>query len=190
MQMHFSEQLGRNIIAEYESKFGNQKVAVRSSATIEDAEKDSKAGKFETVLSIDKNDLLDAIKKVYASLFSDTIVGNERPLMAVVVQKQLLPQKAGVAFVDNNTVLINAILGQGSMLVSGIESGDIYVVDKEGMHGQIKLQEKASSNGVDTVDVPLAVRTKQKLLEYEINEIVEMSRKIMLAFKSPQDCVY
>ncbi len=187
MQMNFSEQLGRNIITEYESRFGNQKVAVRSSATIEDAEKDSKAGKFETALSVDRNGLLGAIKKVYASLFSDTIVGDEIPLMAVVVQRQLLPQKAGVAFVDDNTVLINAILGQGSMLVSGRESGDIYVIDKEGTRGQIKLQAKASDNGIDIVDVPLAVKTKQKLLSYEISEIAEASRKIMATFKSPQD---
>ncbi len=187
MQMRFSEQLGKSIVAEYESRFGDQKVAVRSSATIEDAEKDSKAGKFETVLSVDKNGLLDAVKKVYASLFSDTILGSERPLMAAVVQKQLSPQKAGVVFVDDNIVLIDAILGQGSMLVSGRESGDIYVVDKEGTRGQIKLQEKASGNGVDTADVPLAVKTKQKLLVYEIDEIADMSRKIMIAFKSPQD---
>jgi phosphohistidine swiveling domain-containing protein/exonuclease VII small subunit len=187
MQMHFSEQLSRKIIAEYKSKFGNQKVAVRSSATIEDAEKDSKAGKFETLLSVDRNGILDAVKKVYASLFSDLIVDNERPLMAVVVQKQLLPQKAGVAFVDDNSVLINAILGQGSILVSGRESGDTYVVDKEGIHMQVKLQEKASNNGIDILNVPLTVKTKQKLLSYEISEIAEMSRRIMIAFKSPQD---
>lgn len=187
MQMHFSEQLYKKIIAEYESMFGNQKVAIRSSATIEDTEKDSKAGKFETVLSVDRNGIIDAVKKVYASLFSDIIVGNEKPLMAVVVQKQLFPQKAGVTFVDENTVLINAILGQGSILVSGRESGDTYIINKEGIHGQIKLQEKTSNNGIDAVDVLLAVKTKQKLLTYEIEEIAEMSRKIMIAFKSPQD---
>jgi phosphohistidine swiveling domain-containing protein len=187
MQMHFSEQLGENIIAEYESKFRDQRVAARSSATIEDAEKDSKAGKFETVLSVDKSGLLDAVKKVYASLFLDTIAKDERALMAVIVQRQIMPQKAGVAFVDDKKVLINAILGQGSVLVSGRESGDVYIVNNEGVHWQIKLQEKASSDGVDIANVPLAIKTKQKLLAYEINEIAEMSRRIMAAFGTPQD---
>ena len=58
-------------IAEVFPQLVTDRVAVRSSATVEDAEDASWAGRFESVLNVDANGLLDAIRTVWASLVSD-----------------------------------------------------------------------------------------------------------------------
>ena len=131
IQFEFPADLRGSILDAYRRTFGTASVAVRSSGTIEDMEGESKAGRFETVLSVKENQLLDAVKKVYASLFADTLNAAENPLMAVVVQSQILPNKAGVAFAEVDKIVLSAVLGQGSTLVSGRENGDLYSLNSD-----------------------------------------------------------
>ena len=185
--MRFPESAGSGILDAYRRMFGGSKVSVRSSATVEDMAKESMAGRFETVLSVGEGELLEAVKKVYASLFSSGVELSGSTAMAVVVQKQILSQKAGVAFVDKDKVLVNAVLGQGCTLVSAKESGDIYVVTKEGTNASVCMQSKESMDGISETGIPAVVGAKSKLNSFEVAEIADTARKVMDAFGGPQD---
>ena len=182
----FPKDLREEILDSFNKKFVSDKVAVRSSATIEDSEKSSMAGQFETVLSVSSENILDAIMRVYASFFKN-FNGNENDSMAVVIQKQIYSKKAGVAFVDGNRVIINTVLGQGNILVSGQESGDMYLVNNDGSYKASIKTQSVIDDGFYKGDVPLMVGSKQKLSTTEIKELSKVSKDIFDKFESPQD---
>ena len=82
-------------------------VSVRSSATAEDLPGYSFAGQYETVLGVRSLDeCLDAIKRCWASLWTERAyeyrqrngIDHEQIEMAVIIQRQIEPDAAGVAF--------------------------------------------------------------------------------------------
>jgi pyruvate,water dikinase len=126
-------------------------VAVRSSATAEDLPDASFAGQQETFLNIrGADDLLDAIRRCIASLFTDrAIVYREnhgfdhmKVALSVGVQRMVHSDRggAGVMFsLDTetgfpNTVLINGSWGLGEAVVQGMVEPDEYVVFKPLLH--------------------------------------------------------
>ena len=117
--------------------------AVRSSATSEDLPLASFAGQQDTYLNIiGKDAILHHIAKCWASLFTDRAViyriqngfGHRKVQMAVVIQRMVFPQAAGILFTadpvtSNRRVLsIDASFGLGEALVSGLVNSDIYKV--------------------------------------------------------------
>ena len=85
-------------------------VAVRSSATAEDLKSASFAGQQETYLNVEGEEvLLDAIKKCMASLFTARAIyyrvqnkfEHSKVLIAVIVQRMVQAQQAGVIFSVN-----------------------------------------------------------------------------------------
>jgi phosphohistidine swiveling domain-containing protein len=121
---------------------GDGPFAVRSSAVAEDLADASFAGQYETVLNVHGPDALrDAIRQVRASAMSaraqqyiathglrgDTAI-------AVLVQRMLAPDAAGVAFTADpvtgrrDEVVITAARGLGERVVSGEAVGDEWVV--------------------------------------------------------------
>ncbi len=122
-------------------------VAVRSSATAEDLPDASFAGQQETYLNIKgKHALLDAVKKCFASLFTDRAISYREDkgfdhfsiALSVGVQKMVRSDKgaSGVMFtLDTETgfrdvVLINAAYGLGENVVQGAVNPDQYYVFK------------------------------------------------------------
>ncbi len=121
---------------------GDVPVAVRSSAAAEDLADASFAGQYETVLNVNgPAELREAIRHVRAS------VANVRAQqyaaahglsgsggIAVLVQRMLAPQAAGVAFTADpvtgrrDEVVITAARGLGERVVSGEAVGDEWVV--------------------------------------------------------------
>ena len=105
-------------------------VAVRSSSVVEDLETGSMAGQFKTVLNVDTySGLLKAVRQVWAS--ADGVAPN----MAVIIQKQLKPDLAGVLFTRNpvngkSETVIEYIPGLGDQLVSGKREPNRIVVKK------------------------------------------------------------
>ncbi|MDO5053101.1 MAG: PEP/pyruvate-binding domain-containing protein [Pseudoclavibacter sp.] len=98
--------LRRAVVEAYEG-LGSLPVAVRSSATSEDAPGYSSAGQQETLLGIRGAEaLLDAIRECWASLWSDRAVdyrrrcgvGSEGAAIAVLVQRMAEADCAGVLF--------------------------------------------------------------------------------------------
>ncbi|NMT63899.1 phosphoenolpyruvate synthase [Marinobacter orientalis] len=128
-------------------------VAVRSSATAEDLPEASFAGQQETFLNIrGGDDLIDACRKCYASLFTDRALNYREHrgfdhlelALSVGVQKMVGSDKAcaGVMFsLDTDTgfpdvVVINATWGLGETVVQGTVDPDEYRVFKPGLENK------------------------------------------------------
>lgn len=122
-------------------------VAVRSSATAEDLPEASFAGQQETYLNIaGEDDLLEACRKCYASLFTDRAIAYREEhgfdhldvALSVGVQKMVRADQAGsgVMFsIDTETgfpdvVVISATWGLGENVVQGTVNPDEYRVFK------------------------------------------------------------
>jgi len=120
-------------------------VAVRSSATAEDAPTASFAGQLETYLNIRGDDgLLEAVRKSFASLFTDRVIfyradksiSQIKSFISVGVQKMIRSDlaSAGVGFsLDTETGfmdvdVINASYGLGENVVKGVVTPDEYFV--------------------------------------------------------------
>lgn len=133
------------VMAAYDA-LGGGKVAVRSSASAEDSEAASYAGQQETYLNVVGEDAVrKAVIDCWASFFSERALfyrGQKGSLedlrMAVVVQKMVDADKAGVAFSIHpvtrrkDRMLIEAVHGLGEQVVSGEVTPDHYVVDRRG----------------------------------------------------------
>ncbi len=133
------------VLAAY-AEMGGGKVAVRSSASAEDSEAASYAGQQETYLNIEGAEAVrKAVIDCWASFFSERALfyrGEKGSLedlrMAVVVQKMVDADKAGVAFSMHpvtrrkDRMLIEAVHGLGEAVVSGEVTPDHYVVDRKG----------------------------------------------------------
>ncbi len=123
---------------------GNGLVAVRSSATAEDAADTSFAGQQETILGVQGDQLLfDAIERCWRSLFTERAVAYRAKqnvdaaglAMAVVVQKLVPAESAGVLFTrdphdaDGKQMLAEAAWGLGEVVVSGRVQPDRFTLD-------------------------------------------------------------
>lgn len=138
----------RSAYRRLEGQYGsNCDVAVRSSATAEDLPDASFAGQQETYLNIHGEAMLiDAVKRCYASLFTDRAIvyrahrgfDHSQVALSVGVQKMVRSDLAcaGVMFsIDtetgfSNAVLVNGAYGLGESVVQGTVSPDEFLVFK------------------------------------------------------------
>jgi pyruvate,water dikinase len=117
--------------------------AVRSSATAEDAATASFAGQHDTYLNVvGPAAILAHVSRCWASLFTERAVAyrlhngiDDRGVrMAVVVQRMALAEVAGVLFTadpvssSRKVAVVEATLGLGEALVSGLVRPDLYRV--------------------------------------------------------------
>lgn len=151
-------QVHPSILEAYEQLGG--KVAVRSSASAEDSEAASYAGQQETYLNVLGSEAVRRhVIDCWASFFSERAIfyrslkGSLDDLrMAVVVQKMVDAEKAGVIFTVHpvtkrrDRMLIEAVHGLGEQVVSGEVTPDHYVVDRKG----VKKKEDTPHGGVLT----------------------------------------
>lgn len=130
------------------ARFGDVDVAVRSSGVAEDLADASYAGQYETVLGVrGPGALVEAVQRCWGSAASTRVrtyrdehdAGGPAPL-AVLVQRQLAPAAAGVAFTadpvtgDRSTVLIDAVAGLGDRMVSGEVTPEQWRIGPGGAH--------------------------------------------------------
>ncbi|MBU4283682.1 MAG: phosphoenolpyruvate synthase [Nanoarchaeota archaeon] len=184
-------------------------VAVRSSATAEDLPEASFAGQQETFLNIKGNDnLVKAVRACWASLFTARAIyyrvknnfEHMKVLIAVVVQKMVNSDKAGVTFSVNpstnneNEIVVEACFGLGEAIVSGSVNPDSYIVDKNTMeikNKDIKEQEWAYVRDETGKTVKKTIiedkRGIQILKNEEIIELAEIAKKLEDHYNKPQD---
>ncbi len=139
----------RNAYSELGQRYNTDEVdvAVRSSATAEDLPTASFAGQQETFLNVTGDEeLLEACRKCYASLFTDRAISYRKAkgfdhmqvALSVGVQKMVRSDKAGAGVlftIDTETgfpevVVINASWGLGENVVQGTVTPDEYTVFK------------------------------------------------------------
>jgi len=119
--------------------------AVRSSAVDEDGADASFAGQHLTLLNVPTVDALpSALGEIWWSANSDSAISYRkrvglftRPSVAVVVQRLLDPDTAGVMFTRNPVTgaderMIEASLGLGEAVVAGLVIPDNYRLDRDG----------------------------------------------------------
>jgi pyruvate,water dikinase len=148
----FPEEIAGAIVGDYHQLgerygVGEIDVAVRSSATAEDLPEASFAGQQETFLNVTgEEELLEACRKCYASLFTDRAISYRQEqgfdhmqvALSAGVQKMVRSDKAGsgVMFtLDTATgfpdvVVINGAWGLGENVVQGTVTPDEYRVFK------------------------------------------------------------
>lgn len=163
-------------VREAEAALGAPRLAVRSSATIEDAPAGSRAGLFDTYLGVHGGDeVVERIRRAWASLwnaralFALTASGVSafRIGQAVLVQEMIEPRAAGVLFSRDpggrpDTLLVNANWGLGESISQGEAPGDLFWVRRS--TGDLVASETGGSRfrieldptGTGTREVPLS----------------------------------
>ncbi|MBQ6157351.1 MAG: hypothetical protein IJK22_12230 [Bacteroidales bacterium] len=116
-------------------------VSVRSSASNEDQAGASNAGQYETCLFVNRQHLLESVRKCLDSLDSHRVKDYaehfdlNKGTMNVVVQEMIDSDKAGVMFTASpnkgSDILIEAVEGQGENLVSGQVTARRYEISRK-----------------------------------------------------------
>src|SRR5262245_24139936 len=184
--------------------------AVRSSADAEDLPTASFAGQHDTYLNVvGPAAILQHVSRCWASLFSERAVtyrlrngiDNRKVRMAVVVQQMIFPQAAGILFTadpvtgNRKIAAVEAGIGLGEALVSGLTNADVYKVrDGQIIARAIATKELAihasPAGGTErhTIDPIDHVEQRQPALtDAQVVRLTELGRKIEAHFGRPQD---
>ncbi|WP_253737534.1 phosphoenolpyruvate synthase [Halohasta salina] len=183
-------------------------VAVRSSATAEDLPDASFAGQQETFLNVSESDLLDRIKRCWASLFTERAIcyreeqgfAHHDVDIAVVVQRMVDADKSGVMFTSHPStgkkqMTVEAAWGLGEAVVSGAVSPDHYTYDRtEEAVGSVSVSTKKTMHVKDpetgeTLEksVPPEKRTERVLSDEELDRLSDMGELVEDHYGQPQD---
>ncbi|MBV9179916.1 MAG: PEP/pyruvate-binding domain-containing protein [Acidobacteria bacterium] len=208
----FPEGLRAQIMAAHAELCGQQlnlPLAVRSSATSEDAEDASFAGLQDTYLWVQgAQATLGSIRACWASLYSAASISYRRKrripestvAMAVVVQSMVDARTAGVMFTrspltgDRSVVTIEATWGLGSALVGGEVTPDRFVISKANCEvclreiGDKHVQHlPAQGGGVKQQDTPQELRQKPSLNDRELAALTDLAVEVERHYGRAQD---
>jgi pyruvate, water dikinase len=192
------------------SRAGNQDpVAVRSSATTEDAVDASFAGLQDTYLWVKNLDeTLRLVRSCWASLYSlesvtyrlKRALPEEGVAMAVVVQTMVDARTAGVMFTrspttgDRSVITIEGAWGLGSAVVGGEVTPDRWVIGK--ITGEISVRDvsdkliqhvPAAAGGIESKPVPDEQRRAPCLSDDELQALRAIGRNVERHYGRPQD---
>ncbi len=195
-------------VTHFITKLGeNNAYAVRSSATVEDLPTASFAGQQDTYLNIiGKEAILKHISKCWASLFTERAViyrlqngfDHRNVHLAVVVQKMVFPQTAGILFTadpitsNRKALSIDASFGLGEALVSGLVNADSYkvcngkVIDKKISTKKLAIY-ALKDGGTKEQEIEPERQDTQALTDEQILQLERIGRKIEEHFGYPQD---
>lgn len=207
IEADFPKDLAVKVIESYKTLGVDARVAVRSSATAEDLPDASFAGQQETYLNvIGEEALLTQIKNCYASLWGSRAVSyrenqgydQKKVALAVVVQRMVESEKAGVLFTVNpltnshDEMQINASYGLGESVVSGRVTADSYTCDRSGVVKDIALGTKKTQiiydvQGTKEISVSEEMQRARCLSDDEILKLVEQGKRIEDHYGMPMD---
>ncbi len=205
--------LKKKICSAYQSlcrkmETANAPVAVRSSGLAEDSAGASFAGQFESYLNVKGEELLlKRVKTVWSSAFTARAISYrtrkglavEGDSIGVAVLAMVNARASGISFTvdpvtgDPNKIIIEANWGLGEGVVSGAESVDGFVVDKENLNvTKSHVGHKArcvvnTEQGVEWADVPAHMQDIPCVSEEEIKEIAQVARSMERSMDFPQD---
>ncbi len=168
------------------------------------------AGQQATYLNVKgEKHLLAAVLACWASLYTARAIyyrvknnfPHEKVLIAVVVQKMVNSEVAGVMFTVNpvtqnkDEILIEGSYGLGEAVVSGSITPDEYSVDKKTFNVTNKTIAKKTwmyirdieNMTTIKVDVPETRQSEECLHPREIKQLVEYAVKLEQHYKKPQD---
>ncbi|MDH3316431.1 MAG: phosphoenolpyruvate synthase [Gammaproteobacteria bacterium] len=193
-------------------------VAVRSSATAEDLPEASFAGQQETFLNVrGADDVIEAVKEVYASLFNDRAISyrvhqgfaHEQVALSAGVQRMVRADtgSSGVMFTLDtesgfeDVVFITSSFGLGEIVVQGQVNPDEFYVYKGALKAgrpAILRRERGSkavkmvysedpTERVTITDVPAADRLGFSLNDAEVEQLARYALAIEAHYGRPMD---
>src|SRR6184192_3036692 len=186
---------------------GQAAYAVRSSATAEDSPTASFAGQQDTYLNVvGPTAILQHVSRCWASLFTERAVtyrlrngfDHRKVHMAVVVQRMVFPQAAGILFTadpvtsNRKVASVEASFGLGEALVSGLVNADMYKVrDGEVVARAVATKQLAihASPGGGTQEEAIDPERQQQpaLTDAQVVRLAQLGRRIEAHFGRPQD---
>ncbi len=192
----------REALAAALEALGGGPVAVRSSASDEDAHDGAAAGQYTSVLAVDGPDeVVEAVRTCWASLYADTAVAYRQdrghdgdPAMGVVVQRHLDAEASGVMFTPaapDAPTLVEASWGLGPSVVEGTVNPDAYTVGADGSVVTVVADKRTRldrrGDRLVTRDVPAPDRDRRVLDDADARRLAELGQRIAAALGGPQD---
>ncbi|MEU8341921.1 rifamycin-inactivating phosphotransferase [Spirillospora sp. NPDC048832] len=195
-------------ISEATARLGERDAyAVRSSATAEDLPTASFAGQQDSYLNVVGTDaVLRHVRRCWASLFTERAVAyrsrngfdHRKVRMAVIVQRMVFPDAAGVLFTadpvtsNRKVATVEAGWGLGEALVSGLVAADVYTVRDDRLVTSAvaaKARSVQAAPGGGTEDAPVEAQRQEQaaLTDAEVVRLVRLGREIEARFGRPQD---
>lgn len=197
------------------SGFTDAWVSVRSSVIYPSNPEVSFSGIFRTELNVrGAKNLLESIKRIYASLFTDDVVAYASSKgvnladvkLAVVVQKMVQAEVSGIAFTidpitqEPGKLSIEAVFGLGDTISLGELTPDSYLLNKKDLtilEKRISPQEwmkirvinkgGESKDGTEKVTISNAWSHRQKLEDRYIREIAKIALIVENKLKRAQN---
>ena len=176
-------------------------VAVRSSATAEDLAEASFAGQQDTVLNVTSDELLDALKACWASLWSERAIAYRQTqgitdkglAMAVVIQEMCDADVSGVLFTvspfDPDVSVVESNWGLGESVVSGAITPDSFHVSRETdevVESNIAVKrEMVTATGLS--EVLSAQQNAPSLTDTQLKELVQLGKQVEICYEQPMD---
>ncbi|MET8366996.1 rifamycin-inactivating phosphotransferase [Micromonospora sp. NPDC005194] len=181
--------------------------AVRSSATAEDLATASFAGQQDTYLNVRGPAAIRThVSRCWASLFTERAVtyrqrngiDHRAVHLAVVVQKMVFPQAAGVLFTadpvtsNRKVASVEASFGLGEALVSGLVNPDSYrvrdgaIIDRTIARKRLAI-EALPAGGTTRQAISPERQEQPALTDAQVLRLVDVGRRIEAHFGHPQD---
>jgi pyruvate,water dikinase len=199
--------LAETVLAAYHRLGFGVPVAVRSSATAEDTSGTSFAGMHETFVGVTGDAaLLDRIAACWRSLYGERVISyraarglTDEPTIAVVVQRMVDAERAGVMFTadpttgDRDRIVIEGAFGLGEVVVSGDVEPDTYVVAKADHRmvstriGRKDHRLVRAPGGVRREELAAADAARRVLTDEEVLELASLGAAVEQHYGQPQD---
>ncbi len=181
--------------------------AVRSSATAEDLPSASFAGQQDTYLNVvGPAAILQHVSRCWASLFTERAVtyrlrnglDHRKVHMAVVVQRMVFPQAAGILFTadpvtgNRKVASVEASFGLGEALVSGLVNADVYKVRDGQVIAKTIATKKlaiyaAPAGGTHEQAIEPERQEQPALTDAQVVRLAQLGRRIEAHFGRSQD---
>lgn len=188
---------------------GSLLLAVRSSAPEEDTADHSFAGQLESFLFVPPTEVADRVADVWRSAFQPSVhqyrdaqglEGAPSP-PAVVIQRMVTPDRAGVAFSADPSsgrrgiCVVGAVHGAGTVLVDGVEDGDTFHVNRDGhvVDRTVRTQDvthqldREAASGICETRLTETDNEKPVLSDEEAASVADLARRAERHFCRPQD---
>lgn len=176
-------------------------VAVRSSATAEDLAEASFAGQQDTFLNVTSDELLDALRGCWASLWSGRAIAyrqtqqivDEGLAMAVIIQEMCEAEVSGVLFTaapfNEKASIIESNWGLGESVVSGTITPDSFHVSRE--TGEVLEKNIATKCEMVTAagisEVPSTHQDVPSLTDAQLNALTQLGMQVETYYGQPMD---
>jgi pyruvate,water dikinase len=196
------------ILDAYHRLGAGKRVAVRSSATVEDTAATSFAGMHESFTNVEGDDaVIRSVTSCWASLFGERVVSYRvarsilsEPALAVVVQEMVDAERSGVLFgVDPATgnrdrLVIDAAFGLGEVVVGGLVEPDSYLVRKDPPRllsvrvGHKRIAIRRGPDGEERAERLADEEAERRVLaDDEIMDLVDLAARAEEHYGEPQD---